>query len=211
MFCIYECMHLFIYISYQYKYCATYPFNSCTFPSRYGLYKNTMFGLIGSNIVMVVYMSIKVGPAQATLLTPIFFVIYKVWNYTETNFYESSLNFAYSNAVEADDQVQAFTNALQRSYDPDYYLQAEFSAKKVVGLHPYRIDGEPIWTKSGALSPVYYKESLFSEVSAHPEEFIYPTSPASSTSVGYIPPDQLERTLENPMLVSQDGNRSSSL
>ena len=163
-----------------------------------------MYGIIASNLTMIGYMGIKEGPTQAAFLAPILYVIYRAWNYTESCYKDFSMYFAYSNAVEIDTKhTVESTDVLVTTFSPDYYKQPWFYAPQVVALQPYRVDGEPLFTRKGSLAEVYYKEIPFSEQNAKPEELVY-TAPIS----GYTPP--AFGSSQNP-LQSVDSSRDSKL
>lgn len=158
----------------------------------YGLYKYTMYALVASNVTMIAYFGIKEGPTQAALLLPLLYVILKVWAYTESCYKDMSMFVAYSSAVEADCNKYASPEAaeqLKKSFREDYYKQPYFSAPQVVHLQPYRIDGTPLFTYSGNLDPVYYKEVHQEGTTGVTISSNLMAGSSSSASVGYRPPD----------------------
>jgi hypothetical protein len=189
----------------------------------YGLYKYTMYALVASTVTMIAYLGIKEGVVQAVLLLPLLYVIFKAWTYTESRYKDMSLFVAYSNAVEADCSTYASpgaADALLSTFHADFYKQPYFSEAQIAQIQPYRIDGTPLFTASGALHPVYYKATV-DDYSATVQD-LETTPPradalssdstvATGVATGYRPPEHIaSSSVRNPMAGAGAGAGSAS-
>lgn len=159
-----SCTFLLSYLRWKYKMLYIYvPKYEAGGLIWYGMYKYTMYALVASTLTMIGYFGIKEGPAQGGLLLPLLYIIFRVWNFTEDCYKDTSTSFAYSHAVEADSSNGAdieCATGLLGSFHADYYSQPFFYAPQVAQLQPYRIDGVSLWTNNGNFAPEYYKTNF---------------------------------------------------
>lgn len=139
----------------------------------YKLYNFSMTGLMASAVLMIVYLAIKEGVAQAPLLIPLPIVIYCVWCYTEEKFKALSTALAYDEVVRANhaDTVTAVHSsneaAVAHTVQSDFFTHPALRGDTDVSPEVYRLAGEDgtalsLFTAEGRLNDAYFMSTTVS-------------------------------------------------
>ena len=119
----------------------------------FDLFSYSFKGLFLSSIVMIVYMALKQGSVQTSLIFPIPIIIYYYWGYLDRKYEHVAQDLAYGHAVELDGQAEA--SLLTASFRPDYYCQPSLLVPLRVSPQPYRLSALPIINAEGCMSEEY--------------------------------------------------------